>query len=77
MAHALPIHIIYEIERRWQRRLDARAEPGPGKNIDRSAGHCPLCCAPALIEPVTPMNAFSIGDRVCSACGHVWRNGAL
>jgi transcription elongation factor Elf1 len=75
MAHGLPIHIVHEIERRWQRRLDARPPERPGKNADRGAGRCPLCGA-ASIAPATPENAFPIGDLVCSACGHAWREEA-
>jgi hypothetical protein len=76
MARALPIHVIHEIERRWQRRLDASPKARPSKKVDRGAGHCPLCLAPASIEPTTAGNAISILDYLCSARGHAWRSEA-
>jgi hypothetical protein len=76
MAHALPIHIVHEIERRWRGRLHESPQARPSKKVDRRAGHCPLCCVPVVIRYPTPRNAFSIFDYVCSACGHAWRNEA-
>ena len=61
MAHGLPIHIVDEIERRWQRRLKARPPEKLRKNADRGAGRCPVCGATS-IAPATPENAFPIGD---------------
>lgn len=73
MAHGLPIHIVHEIERRWQRRLDARPPEKPGKNADHGAGRCPLCGARASIAPATPESAFPVRDLACRVCGHAWR----
>jgi len=47
MAHGLPTHIVHEIERRWQRRLDWRPPEKPGKSTDHGAGRCPRCGATA------------------------------
>ena len=63
MAHALPVHIIYEIERRWQRRLDVRHPASTGKNIDRGAGSCQPCQTVTLADSVTPSDALSICDN--------------
>jgi len=74
MAHALPAHIIREIERRWLRRSNARQQAKRGENVDRGAEHCPLCYALVLIESAVPSNPDSRSDYICSACGHAWRN---
>jgi hypothetical protein len=74
VAHALPVHIIREIERRWQRRSKARRQDKRGKKLDRSAAHCPLCYTLVLIESATPSNSASRSDYICSACGRAWRN---
>jgi hypothetical protein len=76
MAYALPVHIIHEIERRWQRRSNARLHAKSGKNSDHGVEHCPLCRARVLIESAIPSNPNSHADHICSACGHAWHNEA-
>jgi hypothetical protein len=70
MAQALPVHIVSEIERRWQRRLDA--QPQVSSNDDSSAAPYPLCSAPASVRPAIPGKAAARRDHVCSDCGHAW-----
>ena len=62
MARPLPIRIIREIEQRCERRSNARQQAEPGKNVDRSWEHCPLCCTFVLIESATPSNPVSRSD---------------
>ena len=62
MAQALPVHIISEIERRWQRRLDAQPQAKPVKNDERSIGLGPLCDAAASVEPASADNAVARRD---------------
>jgi hypothetical protein len=76
VAQALPIHIIDAIERRWQHRLDVQLQVKHGKNDGCNVELCPLCNAPASIEPVIPGNTVARHDYVCSGCGHTWRNEA-
>lgn len=74
MAHALPIHIIREIERRWQRRMDASPQRRLGKAAARGAPLCPQCYAPALIGSPSPSDSAPVRELVCDLCGHIWRN---
>ena len=74
MAQELPVDIIREIERRWQRRLDA--QPKPGKNEDRDVAYCPLCNAVSSIRPLVSGAVVSRPDYVCGSCGHAWADEA-
>jgi hypothetical protein len=69
MAQALPIHIVNEIERRWQRRFDVRPPSMPGKSHDCSAGLCPLDSAAESTEPAIPGDAVADYNHVCSGYG--------
>lgn len=73
MAHALPIHIVSEIERRWRRRLDARPQAKADQDKDRNAGPCPICSGLVATETSIPGNDI-VREFVCDGCGHVWRN---
>ncbi len=72
MVQALPSHIIDEIERRWQRRIDALPQAKPGNATDRSEPLCPQCFAPASIG--APCLGNPGRELVCDLCGHIWRN---
>ena len=77
MAHALPIHVIDEIERRWQRRLDERLPAKAGVNDECGAELCPRCSALATIRPGMSGSAVTHLEYACHGCGHAWRTEAL
>jgi hypothetical protein len=77
MAQALPVHIIREIERRWQRRMDERPQVKPDKIDDLSVWLCSRCNTPAPAEPAILWNAVPRRGYVCSGCGFAWGNEAL
>jgi len=76
MVQALPIHIVYKIERRWKRRFDAQPRVKPGKVDGGSARLCPLCKTAVLVAPASRDHAGARRGYVCSNCGYAWRSEA-
>ncbi len=76
MAQALPIHIISEIERRWQRRMDSPPQADRGKKDDYGAGLCPHCGAAVASEAANSGDTVAHCGRVCRSCGRAWNDAS-
>jgi hypothetical protein len=78
VSQAYPVHIVREIEHRWQRRFQVIASPAsPAAQNDNDAGDgpCPICMGYASIGPNA---AEYCGEGLvrrhwlCRACSHEW-----
>jgi hypothetical protein len=70
---AYPIDISREIDRKWQRRLDAAAIRAPvSKEGDHTEQRCPACGVPAPIASAFLGAGLIHHHWLCGPCGHAW-----